>query len=117
MTVTNLVFVTKKPGQSFDDFTKYFEDFHIPLMHQLLGDTLPSSFRRFYIDSAKPTYIGPFRGIDLVMEMAWEDEAGVGRFMARLGEGENAKLLQDSWPNYCDEKGETVVGVGRMMGS
>ena len=115
MTVTNLVFVTKRPGLPFDDFTRYIEDVHIPLMHRLLGDTLPKGFRRIYMDSSKPTYIGPFRGIDLVMEMVWEDEAGVGRFMAKLGEGENIRILQDSWPNYCDEKGETVVGVGRIF--
>ena len=110
MTVTNLVFMTKKCGLPFVDFTKYFEDVHITLMHRLLGDTLPDGFRRIYIDSSKPPYIGPFRGVDLVLEMVWEGEAGVARFMAKLGEGENAKLLQDSWSNYCDEKGETVVG-------
>lgn len=85
-------------------------------MHRLLGDTLPQSFRRMYVDSSKPTYVGPHRGVDLVMEMAWNDEAGVDRFMAKLGEGENAKLLQDSWTKYCDEKRETVVGAGRICG-
>lgn len=117
MTVTNLVFVTKKPEQSFDEFIQYYETVHIPLMHRHLGDTLPKSFRRFYTDSATSTYIGPSRGIDLIIEMAWEDEVGVGRFMARLAEGGNAELMQDSWVNYCDEKGETVVGVGRVFGS
>ena len=116
--VTNLVFVTKKPGLPFDDFTRYFEDVHIPLMHKLVGDTMPVEFRRTYIDSSRPPYIGPYRGVDLVMEMVWEDAAGVGRFMAKLGErdGEVAATLQASWPNYCDEKGETVVGAARTEG-
>lgn len=88
----------------------------MPLLHRLVGDTLPESFRRIYVDPSKPTYIGPYRGIDLVMEQTWNDDAGPGRFMAKLGEGENAKVLQDNWEKYCDGKGETVVGAGRVFG-
>ena len=114
--VTNVVLVTKKPGLPFDDFVAYIEATHVPLMHELLGDTLPTTFRRLYMNPSTPPYIGQYRGVDLIMEMGWEDEAMCGRFMAKLGEeeGKVAKLLQASWPNYCDGRGETVVGVARM---
>ena len=116
MTITNLVFITRKPSLSFDDFVAYYEELHLPLTHRLLGDTMPKEFRRHYTDSSLPTAIGPNRGIDLVLEMVFEDREAVDRFLARIGEGDNAKVLQESWPNYCDEKGETVVTAARTFG-
>lgn len=116
MTVTHLVFVTKKVGLPFDDFVAYLENEHVPLMQRLLGDAVPSTFRRNYVDSSNSPFIGPSRDIDLVMEMTWETDTGRKRFLAKLAEGDNARLLQESWPNYCDEKGETVVGAGRAHG-
>ena len=116
MAVTNLVFITRKPSLPFDDFVAYFEQVHLPLMHEVMGDTMPKEFRRHYTDSSLPTAIGPNRGIDLVLEMVFEDTKALERFLARIGEGDNAKLLQEDWPIYCDEKGETVVTTARTFG-
>ena len=115
--VTNLVLVTKKPGLLFDDFIAYVEDVHVPLMQRVFGDTLPNEFRRTYIDSSTAPFVGPYRGIDFIMEMGWEDQAGVGLFMVKSGEGDNTAVMQASWTHYCDEKGETVVGVSRTFGT
>ena len=116
MTVTNLVFITRKPGLAWDDFVKYFEDVHVPLMQQRLGDTLPKEFRRLYTDSSQPAPIGPSRGIDLILEMVFQDEAAEGRFEDRIREGDNMQVLQGSWKHYCDDKGETIVRASPTFG-
>ncbi|KAJ7601554.1 hypothetical protein DFH06DRAFT_1324341 [Mycena polygramma] len=117
MTVTNLVFVTRKPSVSFAEFVKYSEEVHVPLTTRIAGDTMPKTFRRHYTDSSNPSYVGPNRGVDCILEMVWEDEAAVGRFLAKLGEGDNTKVLQDDWKHYIDDKGETVVGVSQTFSS
>ena len=116
MTITNLVFVTRNPSVSFDDFVAYYEEVHLPLTQRVMGDTMPKEFRRLYTDSSLPTAIGPNRGIDLVLEMVFQDGEHVGRFMARIGESDNAKVLQEIWPHQCVENGETVVTAARTFG-
>ena len=116
MTITNLVFITRKPSLSFDEFVAYFEEVHVPLTYKVMGDTMPKEYRRHYTDSSLPALVGSNRGIDLVLEMVFEDREALDRFLSRVGEGDNMKVLQDSWPNYCDEKGETIVTAARTFG-
>ncbi|KAJ6458100.1 hypothetical protein C8R47DRAFT_1163486 [Mycena vitilis] len=112
MTITNLVFVTRKPSVSFAEFVKYSEEVHVPLTTRIAGDTMPKSFRRHYTDSSSPSYVGPNRGVDCILEMVWEDEAAVGEllfifslFLFRFG--------LDKKGNYADSDNRAIPGEAR----
>ena len=116
MSVKALALVTKKADMSFDEFIHYFETVHVTMMQRIFADTLPTEFRRIYMDSSKAPAAGPSRGIDLTVVMVFDDEEAYGRFLAKFGEGDHQKTLTDDWYKYADERGETVIRVDQAFG-
>lgn len=52
MTFTILMFMSRKPGTTIEQFKNHYEHNHIPLIKEALSDCLPLSHTRYYLDEA-----------------------------------------------------------------
>lgn len=52
-----IAFLIRKPGTTFAAFKDYYENHHIPLIVSLSGDTLPTIYKRRYIDREDPASV------------------------------------------------------------
>lgn len=54
MAVRMVLHVFRKPGMTFDDFSKHYEEVHVPLMKEIAADLFPLAHIRRYITRAEP---------------------------------------------------------------
>lgn len=107
-----LIYVTRKPSLTPEEFKDYWENHHIPLLQSLTGDSFPRQHRRKYLArTARKGFGGPankdnpllvLRGspedfdFDGMAELTWDDEAAFHKFYNAIYSKEAAaKLARD----------------------
>lgn len=49
MPYTVIVFETRKPDMPIEDFIKHYDNTHVPLVKECVGDAFPASHARYYL--------------------------------------------------------------------
>jgi hypothetical protein len=128
MTYTIILFVTRNPNLTSEEFRDHYEHTHVPLAHSLLANCWPIHFKRRYLARiSRKGFGGPanpdrpplmLRGLmneldcDCVAEMTFESEARFQQFYKGLYAKENAAILARDEERFL-EKGKTrVIVVG-----
>ena len=86
------MFVARKPGTSLEAFKDHYENKHVPLVLEVLGDACPVRHTRYYLKRAGPAdgadvpppliFFGnpEFIDYDCITMVEFEDEAHFQRF-------------------------------------
>ncbi|CAI6340421.1 unnamed protein product [Periconia digitata] len=126
MTYSIVIFVTRKPTITPDEFKDYWENHHIPLLQSLTGDSFPRQHRRQYLARIeRKGFGGPankdnpplvLRGspedfdFDGIAELTWDDEDTFRKFYKAIYSTEAAaKLARDEEIFLDPGKLKTVV--------
>lgn len=112
MPVRMMLQVYRKPGMTFEDFRKHYEDVHVPLMKDLGGDLFPLAHVRRYVirsgsnddGSLKQQLSGasdtfPF---DVLAELIFRDMEHFGRFSSLLQSEANEGTVADDCAKFMD---------------
>jgi hypothetical protein len=129
MTYTIILFLTRNPRISSEEFRDYYEQIHIPKAHDLVSRSgWPQEFRRRYFaritrkgfggpaNPDRPTLM--LRGerneldCDCIGEMNFTDERSFREFYKAIYEKENAAILAQSEDKFLDTGKTRVVVVG-----
>lgn len=128
MTYTIILFVTRDPSLSFDQFKHYYENTHLPMVYNLIADVWPTKFTRRYIARiSRKGFGGPanpdrppltLRGhmneldCDCIAELVFGSEDKFQKFYKKIYEKDIAKILVEDENKFL-EKGKTrIVVVG-----
>jgi hypothetical protein len=131
MTYTIILFVTRNPNLSPEEFRHHYENIHIPLAQRLCADSWPYKFTRQYLaritrkgfggpaNPDRPPLLlrGDMRDLDYdcISEMTFESESAFQAFYRRIYEaGVSAKLAADE-NAFLDLKKTRVVVVGETV--
>lgn len=131
MAYTILLFVTRKPGLSPEEFKDYYENVHIPLAQRLCAGTWPTKFTRQYLARiTRKGFGGPnnpdrppllLRGdaqdidYDVVSEMTFESEHAFQNFYKRVYEKDVAAKLASDETKFLELGKTRVVVVGETI--
>lgn len=131
MTYTIILFVTRKPDLSPDEFRDHYENVHIPLAHRLCADNWPFKFTRRYLARiTRKGFGGPanpdrppllLRGdaqdidYDCVSEMTFESENAFHAFYKRVYERDVAAKLAADETNFLHQGKTRIVVVGETI--
>jgi hypothetical protein len=97
------LFIQKKPELSMAEFKDYYENHHIPLLHQTLYTTCqaPIIYKRNYLEREKEIF-STMMGrpaipvdFDVVTEMVYEDQNHFQQVMKAYGNPEVLKLIKE----------------------
>ncbi|OAL49370.1 hypothetical protein IQ07DRAFT_52351 [Pyrenochaeta sp. DS3sAY3a] len=128
MTYTIILFVTRSPGITSEQFRDYYEHKHIPLLYSLVGNYWPKAFRRRYLarihrkgfggpaNPDRPTLM--LRGdmsdldCDCVAEMSFDNEIIFQKFYTAIYTKHNAAILAQDEQNFLDTGKTKIVVVG-----
>ncbi|KAF2106905.1 hypothetical protein BDV96DRAFT_606943 [Lophiotrema nucula] len=98
MPFTIAAFITRKPELSPTDFQAAYEDKHLPLLKDVVGNAYPQTVTRNYVKRAKadPAGLKPLSftgseetfGYDLVSFLQFEDEPKAQEFQKKYAEGQ-----------------------------
>jgi hypothetical protein len=114
-------FETRKPGFTPEQFADYYDNVHVPLIKELVGDAFPVSHVRYYnkrISGAPDFTPLVFTGspdnvnFDCISVMTFEDDAHATRFQTKYAEPEVFARLEEDAAKYIAEGGLTVFGMG-----
>ncbi|KAF2024754.1 hypothetical protein EK21DRAFT_117453 [Setomelanomma holmii] len=125
---TVVLFVTREPSLTLEEFQEYYETKHIPLAYSLTKDVWPTSFHRHYFarinrkgfggpanpDRPPLTLRGDLNGLDCdcIAEMKFPSEHAFQKFYKRIYEKEIAASLAEDEVKFL-QKGKTrAVVVG-----
>ena len=123
----------RKPHLSPAEFKAHYENIHLPLLKTLLGDAFPTSHSRRYIQRASEPQDTPIPGTqgerypatvlqgeqadveyDALMELRFESEEHLGRFIARSSEEKIGKELLEDDDLFLDRERGKVVIIGSV---
>ncbi|XPS70833.1 hypothetical protein M3J09_003034 [Ascochyta lentis] len=68
MTYTVFMFVTRKPGMTLEAFVDHYENKHIPLILEVLGDQAPVRHTRHYVKRKPVAAMSLHLSFSLVMQ-------------------------------------------------
>lgn len=128
MTYTIVLFVTRNPNLTSEEFRDHYEHTHIPLAHSLLATCWPIEFKRRYLARiSRKGFGGPanpdrpplmLRGemmeldCDCIAEMTFDSERRFQEFYKKIYAKENAAILARDEEKFL-QKGKTrVIVVG-----
>ncbi|KAF2731795.1 hypothetical protein EJ04DRAFT_514357 [Polyplosphaeria fusca] len=130
MTYTLLLFVTRKPTISSDQFREHFESTHIPLLQSITGPLFPVH-KRHYIARAERKGFGTtanpdnpplvLRGVpqdfdhDVVAELTWESEKLFHDFYKTIYESKAAAQLATDEESFLERGKMKAVVVGDTL--
>lgn len=118
MTKSVLIFVSRKPGMSFDDFKAYYEDTHMALIHKQAGPHFPETHTRRYIRRPDADPDNPGTAImtggtsfsyDAIAELTFPNEEAVQALFAVMGQPENTAARQADEEKFLDRSSIRVV--------
>jgi hypothetical protein len=131
MTYSILLFVTRKPTLSTEEFKDYWENKHIPLLKSLTGPHFPLRCTRRYLARIdRKGFGGPanrdhpllvLRGnvdefdYDGVAEMSWEDEKAFHKFYRAIWQTDVAVKLAADEESFMDVSRFKAVTVGETL--
>jgi hypothetical protein len=113
-----VAFQWRKPGTTPEEFKKYYENVHIPILVDLAGPTFPKTHTRHYVtripsdpsssDKTNANFkaaVHPGTGAedfdyDVWSEMVWEDADKAQAFGARFASGIYAEKLAEDSANF-----------------
>ncbi len=103
-----LVFIRKLPSISMDDFIRYYEDKHVPLVNQLLP--MYAAYVRNYRDAVLFGQPGdlPF---DVVTELGFATRADYDRWCACLADPEIIAQIRADEAHFLDSSATIVWTV------
>ncbi|KAL9054654.1 MAG: hypothetical protein Q9162_004020 [Coniocarpon cinnabarinum] len=114
MGVTLFSCIPRNPSLTHDQFKDIYENEHVPLLHQLFGETMPPVFKRTYIDSTQPTVLGRRVEFDLFTELVFEDDEAMNAMAAKWADPKVTEPCMASQRRFTSEEGERVVKVGEV---
>lgn len=128
MTYNVVLFVTREPSLTLEEFQDHYEHKYIPLAYSLLSDLWPTTFRRQYFARIyRRGFGGPanrdrpplmLRGdmvdidCDCLAEMTFTDEKTFQKFYKRIYEKEIAAPLAEEEKKFLLTSKTRVVVVG-----
>ncbi|ORX99215.1 EthD domain-domain-containing protein [Clohesyomyces aquaticus] len=128
MAYTILLFLTRKPTISPEEFKDYWENTHIPLLQSLTGPLFPTQFTRRYLARIhRKGFGGPanpdrppllLRGTpddfdwDAVGELTFENEKAFSQFYNTIYESDIAAKLADDEAKFIANGSLKAVVVG-----
>lgn len=128
MTYTIILFITRNPALTSDQFRDYYEYNHIPLVHRLTAPSWPIEFKRRYLARiSRKGFGGPanpdrpplmLRGemnetdCDCIAEMSFESEAIFHQFYKRVYAKENAAILAKDEERFLETGKTQIIVVG-----
>ncbi len=131
MTYTILLFVTRRPDLSPEEFRQHYENVHIPLAQRLCAGHWPSQFTRQYLARiTRRGFGGPanpdrppllLRGdaqvidYDVVSEMTFETEHAFQAFYKRVYEKDVAAKLAADETKFLELGKTRIVVVGETI--
>ncbi|ORY18573.1 hypothetical protein BCR34DRAFT_528998 [Clohesyomyces aquaticus] len=111
---------TRKPGWTPKQFADYYDNVHVPLLKECVGDDFPISHFRYYIKrvSSAPDFTPlVFAGapedikFDSITIMTVKDDAHATRFHAKYAEPEIYARMEEDAAKYIADAGVKVFGV------
>ncbi|KAF1355646.1 hypothetical protein EJ07DRAFT_181986 [Lizonia empirigonia] len=133
MAYTILLFITRKPNLSPEEFKHHYENVHIPLARGLCAGHWPSKFTRRYLARiTRKGFGGPanpdrppllLRGdaqtvdYDCISEMTFENEDAFHAFYRRVYEKDVAVKLVPDEASFLELGKTSVVVVGETLSS
>lgn len=131
MTYTILLFVTRRPDLSPEQFKNHYENVHIPLAQRLCAGCWPTKFTRQYLARiTRKGFGGPnnpdrppllLRGdaqninYDVVSEMTFESEHAFQSFYKKVYEKDVAAILAADETKFLELGQTRVVVVGETI--
>ncbi|KAG9192639.1 hypothetical protein G6011_11373 [Alternaria panax] len=128
MTYTVVLFVTRNPNLTSEQFRDHYEHTHIPLAHSLLAPCWPIDFKRRYLARiSRKGFGGPanpdrpplmLRGemneldCDCIAEMTFDSEVHFQDFYKKIYAKENAALLARDEEKFLETRKTSVIVVG-----
>lgn len=122
MTFTFLLFITRKPSLTPEEFKNHWESVHIPLLKEIAGDTFPTTHTRRYI--ARPVELNsswPAAVLvgtqddftyDGVAELVFRDEEAFRKFFGVVSEPANKARIEEDEEAFIVREAMRAVGLG-----
>ncbi|KAI0116375.1 EthD domain-containing protein [Nemania sp. FL0031] len=129
MPYTGLVFASRKPGTTPEQFKTHYENSHIPLLRGIAGAAFPLSHTRRYLhrsdiksvantvrnpDSPATVILGKQDDFDydVVAELTFEDEAAFKTYFGLMRQPENAAKITADEDKFLDKTELRAVILG-----
>lgn len=128
MTYTVVLFITREPSLTFEQFQDYYEHKHIPMVYSLISEVWPTTFhRRYFARISRKGFGGPanpdrppltLRGdmkeldCDCIAEMTFPSEKRFQNFYKKIYEKEIAAVLAEDERRFLEKGKTTAVVVG-----
>lgn len=129
MSYSIIALLWRKPGLTPDDFHRYYETRHMPLLLSLTGSTFPLSHTRFYlprqqsssasadrasVDFSPTVFLGKAGDVDYdaFASIVFADEAAFHIFYDRLREPAVAEALKEDEEKFLWRERLVVASAG-----
>jgi hypothetical protein len=128
MTYTIVLFITREPSLTLEEFQDHYENTHIPLAYSLVSDAWPTSFTRRYFarihrkgfgglanpDRPPLTLRGEMTELDCdcIAEMTFPNEKSFQTFYKKIYERDVAAILAKDERIFLEQGKTRIVVVG-----
>lgn len=126
-----LLFASRKPGTTPEQFQTYYEEKHIHLIKELAGDDFPLSHTRRYVhrtevqgkgsternpDHPASVFVGEQADFDYdcCSELIFADEAALLAFKDNMAQPEKVARIAADEENFLDRSRLLIVGLGAI---
>lgn len=103
-----VVFIKKLPHVSMDEFIRYYEDRHVPLVNELLP--FYALYRRNYLETALYPE-GVAKDFDVVTELGFADEDHYQAWLTALSDPDVIARIREDEANFLDSSATVMWGV------
>ena len=124
MPYTILIFTSRRPDLSPDDYKSHYETKHVPLLQSIGGPVFPKSYTRRYVERSATqstdgvhypatAVLGPTEDFeyDCVTELVFVDEAAFNTFMGLAGQPDAAARIARDEEDFLDRAKTKAVVV------
>lgn len=127
MPIKMLLFVTRKPGMSPEDFKNHYENVHIPLVKSMGSEAFPLTHTRRYLAKTKEPWSevyttsqilsGPPSAFefDCIGELTYESIEHLQRHGALLQNEQNDPLIKADCEKFMDVAKSSTVLLGEYV--
>jgi hypothetical protein len=135
MTYTIFMLVSRKPGMTLAEFTHHYENIHIPLALDILGDSAPVRHTRYYLKRTEASasaagdpiaadapgveppplvFVGAATSIDYdcISIVEFDDEAHLAKFNEILGNGPRKDEMERDNASFVDMSNFRIFASG-----
>jgi hypothetical protein len=122
MGYTIFMFVTRKPGMSLEAFVDHYENKHVPLVLEVLGDVAPVRHTRYYLkrgaaegNNTPPplVFVGDAATVDYdcITTVELRDEAHFQAFNEKFATSPRRKDIEEDEAAFADRSKFKIVAV------